>query len=208
MKGEPLAGVATTGRYLEPGPPLTITGPKGSRVLTPLTPQVPVRVGFLGFNLPGYPFNNTTYLDPGDYSFTGAGGTETGAVSGSLSIAPNLTWTNRDQISMVNRSQGLTVNWSGANSDLTVAVAGGNVDLPTNSTAIFFCSAPAGATSLTVPAAILANVPPTRTNILQSKSVVYVGTLPLGNGGALRATGLDASVALSVFLAGKTVIFQ
>jgi hypothetical protein len=70
---------------------------------------------------------------------------ETGAGSGSLSIAPNLTSTNRDQISTPNRSHGLTVNWSGAHSELTVAVAGGDLGIPTNSMALFYCSAPVGA---------------------------------------------------------------
>ena len=167
-----------------------------------------LRIGFLGFNIPGLPYPNSLFLDPGDYTLGGNGGSDVGALQASLTVPPNLTWTNRDQSAAIDRTQGFTVNWTGAAPGQTVGVIGGNVDLPTNASALFLCMAAPGATSLTVPPAILANVPATRTNVLQSKSVVYVGTLPLGNSGVFSASGLDIGLALSSYLTGRTVTFR
>ena len=83
------------------------------------------------------------------------------------------------------------MNWSGAPAGQTVIVFGGGVDLPSNATGEFVCVAPPGSSSFTVPPTALANVPATRNNLLQSKGVVYVGTLPLASPTAFTATGLE-----------------
>jgi hypothetical protein len=125
-----------------------------------------------------------------------------------ISPSPRRSWSNRAQTSSITRSQGFTVNWSGVPTGQTVIVFGGGVDLPSNATGEFVCVAPAGSSSFVVPPTALANVPATRNNLLQSKGVVYVGTLPLASPTAFTATGLDTGAILPGVFLGKTVIFQ
>ena len=108
----------------------------------------------------------------------------------------------------INRSQGLTINWSGAASDQPVIIFGGGVDIPTNSSGVFACVAPAGSSSFTVPAIALANVPATRPNLIQSKGAVYVGALPTSNPAAFSASGIDSGAIVAGAFAAKTVIFH
>ena len=102
-------------------------------------------------------------------------GGEIGAFSASANMPQPLVWTNRDQLVLVDRTQPLNVAWSGG-SGTQVLIVGFGVYLPANSTTVFGCLAPSGATSFTVPASLLSNVPATRSNPLQSKSVIYLGT--------------------------------
>ena len=166
-----------------------------------------MQLGSFGFGFPELSLTDALFLDPGDFTLTGFGGPDVGAFQEPLKIPAGITWTNRDQISVIDRGRGFTATGSGAPAGTFAAVIGANVDLPTNSSALFLCLAPPGAGSFTVPPEILANIPPTRANMLQSKSVVYVGTLP-AQPTAFTAGGLDAGALLSVFLTGKTVVFR
>ena len=52
-------------------------------------------------------------LQPGTYRLQGPGGTDVGAFDPVSTIVPAFDWTNRNTITAVNRSQGLTINWTG-----------------------------------------------------------------------------------------------
>jgi len=109
------------------------------------------------------------------------------------------------QIQSVDRTQPLTLSWSGAPAGQSLAILGVDSDLPTNSSSMFVCIAPANATSFTVPAEVLSAIPATQPNVLASKSVVY---LLSSNPAPLVASGLAASSAAAVSILGATVIFQ
>ena len=152
----------------------------------------------------------TTYTSAGDL-FDGSpipGGSDVGSFQAQVTVSSPLTWSNRDQTTIITRSQGFTVNWSGEPADQSVIVFGGGVDVPTNSSALFTCIALPGSSSLTVPSQVLGNIAPTRTNLLQSKGVVYVGALPVANPVSFSANGLDVGAILPGGFIGKTVIFQ
>jgi len=119
-----------------------------------------------------------------------------------------VVWTNRDQLTVVNRAQPLTISWTGGESNQLIAIMGYGEDLPTNASAAFACIAPPGATSFTVPAAILSNLPPTRRNPLQSKDVIYLGEVPGSSVQKINAKGLDQGMTESYLINGKTVVFQ
>lgn len=97
-----------------------------------------------------------------------------------------LTWTNRDQLQNIARSQGFTANWNAVPAGHSVFVSGLATDLPTNATAVFVCVAKPGDTSLTVPAYVLANFAATRARTLQSRGAIYVGSWPIGSPVQLR----------------------
>lgn len=181
-------------------------GPRGLKMLQGMFTTSPLN--YLGGALPGNLIPDTTYLEPGAYQVMGTGTGNIGPFSLSLNLPAPLTWTNRDQIGVVDRTQPLAISWSGGAPDQTVAVVGFSVDLPTDSTSVFGCLAPSGATSFTVPPIFLANLPPTRANPLQSKSVIYLASYPDSGIAKLAATGLDLSYAAFAYIHGKTVLFQ
>jgi uncharacterized protein (TIGR03437 family) len=159
----------------------------------------------LGGQLPLWSLPNTLYLSPGNYTVSGNGGKDVGAINASISVASSFTWTNRNQTTAVPRSQPLTLNWSGGPDGQTVSILGENSDLRTNSSALFYCVAPPGATNFVVPSQILAFIPPTRPNPLDSTSIIFVIS---SISTSLSAKGLDTGVASSTYKIGKTVNFQ
>jgi uncharacterized protein (TIGR03437 family) len=201
----PLSG--TTGKFLDAGSSLTVTGAAGNRkVSRPATNARNFQP--LGYTYDGSLVPSSLFLNPGSFSLAGAGGADIGAIAANFTFPAPLTWSNRAQTSAITRSQGFTVTWSGVAAGQTVIVFGGGVDLPSNATGEFVCVAPPGSSSFTVPPTALANVPATRNNLLRSKGVVYVGALPLASPTPFTATGLDTGAILPGVFLGKTVIFQ
>ncbi|MDP8979306.1 MAG: hypothetical protein M3O35_01800 [Acidobacteriota bacterium] len=196
---------ATTGRYLDAGSSYT------GAARTILAPPNPLLMFWqIGKLIPtATNLKDSRVLTPGvSFGFTAPGGADVGPIQVTIPSPPLLTWTNRDQTTNVPRTQPLNINWTGGSASLPVAIIGGNVDLPTNSTSLFFCLAPAGSTSFTVPSYILANVPATRSRPLFSRGIIYIGPMPLAGATTFNASGLDVGVAAATNFTGKTVVFQ
>jgi hypothetical protein len=136
------------------------------------------------------------------------GGTGVGPFSVNFTIPQPLNWTNQSSIGTVVRSQPLTLNWTGGETGDLDFVIGLGVDLPTNSSSIFVCSVPSGASTFTVPPDILANLPATRPNPLQSKDVIYLLSVQGPSIVNLNATGLTSGATSAYLINGKTVLFQ
>ncbi len=150
---------------------------------------------------------STLILNPGAFNVSGAGGSDVASFQATLNIPQPLTWSNRDTLQTVTRSQGFTVNWSGAAAGNTVFVAGAGEDMPDNASSMFICTAHPGDTSLTVPADVLANILPARTLLLQSRGALYVGQWPLASPPTFSASGITGFM-LPVEVQGRTVMFQ
>jgi len=163
---------------------------------------------YLGGSISNGIFSNTQFLQPGSYQVSGMPGGDLGSFTATAKMPAPITWTNRDQIAAVNRSQPLNITWS-SGSGTQVVIVGFGVDLPNDSTTVFGCLTPPGATSFPIPTSVLANVPATRGNPLQSKDVIYLGNVPDTSSAAnLMAAGLDAGAVAFQYATGKTVIFQ
>jgi uncharacterized protein (TIGR03437 family) len=159
----------------------------------------------LGSQVPLWSVPNSLFLAPGNYTVSGTGGKDVGAVNVSIAVPSPITWTNRDQTTNVNRAQPLTLNWSGGPNGQTIEILGVNTDVRTNSSGLFYCVAPAGATSFTVPPQVLAFLPATRPNPLDSKGIVF---LISSSSTPFTASGLNVGLASSQYKTGKTVAFQ
>ena len=145
------------------------------------------------------------FLSPGPFTIAATGGADVGPFSFSLTVPNNpVTWTNRDQITTVDRTQPLTFNWSGTAS--LVALEGINYDVPTNTSVEFQCVAPTGATSFTVPNWVLTNFPATRSNSRLANSFLGIATATAPV--TFQATGLSNTAASYVLLQGRNVIFK
>jgi uncharacterized protein (TIGR03437 family) len=69
--------------------------------------------------------SSTLFLDGSGFTVTGTASGTVGAFQAAVPPAIPLTWTNRAQITTVNRGQSLTLNWSGSGNG-TVLIVGGN----------------------------------------------------------------------------------
>ncbi|HEX5227714.1 MAG TPA: IPT/TIG domain-containing protein [Bryobacteraceae bacterium] len=207
MHGAVLPGLLSTASPLSIGPPFSLTGPKG-----PVTLDYPAsgyRADLLGGLISNNVLPGTLYLNPGSYTMTSTGGTDAGPFSATFSIPQPLTWTNRDQITLVDRTQPLTISWTGADAGAEIAVVGVGEDLPTNSSAVFKCIAAQGASSLTVPPDLLANLPATNPNDpLKSKDVIYLVDLAGTSRVHLNLKGFNHSSTGYLYISGKTVVLQ
>ena len=201
-----LPGITPTTMPLDYGPPLSLTGPNGQKTLA--ASFTGANVSYLGGSISSGLFPAALFLDPGTYMLQGFGGMDIGKFTTSFTVPTPPTWTNRNQITAVNRTQPLTITWSGGDSGQRVAIVGFGVDSPTNSSAAFGCMAPPGATSFTVPVDVLSNLPPSRANVLHSKDVIYMITLSGSSLQNLGASGLDVGINSFYSIIGKTVVLQ
>jgi uncharacterized protein (TIGR03437 family) len=201
-----LPGMAPTTMPLDVGAPYLLTGPNGSRTLA--EGFFFARAGYLGGLISNNILPNSLFLNPGSYTLQGFGGMDVGAFSTQFTIPQPLTWTNRLQTNIVSRTQPLTISWSGGDTGQVVAVLGFGEDLPTNSSAVFVCIAPAGASSFTVPTDMLSNLPASRSNPLHSKDVIYLMALSGSSLKSIAAKGLDVGLTSFYSIIGKTVVWQ
>jgi hypothetical protein len=161
----------------------------------------PLTIGFLGSYVQALGQRDGTLLGAGAFSLQSAAGKDIGAINTNFNMPVAPVWTNRDQISVIDRAAGFTVNWSGGEGQ-TIAVVGGATDIPTNASSVFACIAAPGASSISVPAAMVANLPPGRGSS-QSKAVVFL--VSAAASGSLEAGGVDKALIAPINLVGKAV---
>jgi hypothetical protein len=160
-----------------------------------------------GFAIPG---QTSFSLPAGTYSLNGAGGNDVGSFNASISVGSPLTITG-GLPSSVNRSAGLTLNWTGGNSsDLVEIIGGSSTTTGSGTTAVtntteFICLTTAGKQTFTVPASILTQLPATSTGgILEVASgVTATFTAPLKAGGSIDAGSFSSFVGI-----GATPTYQ
>ena len=117
-------------RFLSYGPALTIVGPENRRTVSPASSN---RYTWLGEATTGAVTiqpTNGPFLNPGSFTITSAAGPDVASFQANVTMPAALTWTNRDQLATVDRSQPLTVTWTGAPGNAPVVIRGGGVDNP------------------------------------------------------------------------------
>lgn len=151
---------------------------------------------------------NTLFLNTGAFTIAAAGGSDVPAFSVPFNMPTVFTWTNRNNLNSVTRSQPLTLSWTGTTSNATVFVAGGGVDIPNNATTAFVCVAHPGDLGLTVPPQVLANIPAQHTRASQSLGAIFVGEMPLSSPTVFSSSGLGTGQVMPAQVLGKSVSFQ
>jgi uncharacterized protein (TIGR03437 family) len=95
--------------------------------------------------------------DGGTYTLSGAGGTEVGPFKTSATFPASFSVTNFSSLSTVDRSQPLTVNWTGSGfNQVEIAINTTILTSTTTQAVIVTCPVPASLGTYTVPAAALA----------------------------------------------------
>ena len=190
------------GAGLDAGAVINVTGPNGTK---PLTKQSTGEYSatFVTPSLNPLAPPPTPFLTPGNYTLdNGAGGTDVGAFKVNLTVPQALTWTNKSQVTTVNRSQNLTLTWTGGSgsvyiigeSPLSVTSSGGF-----QGAGEFVCVAPASLGTFTVPSAVLSALPASA-NISESGISLGGGIITLNS---ISETSANIS-GLDVFLAGAS----
>jgi uncharacterized protein (TIGR03437 family) len=186
------------------GSPATV----GPVSLTPLfaSGAFSAQIGSSVTGIKGLPSN--LFLNPGSYVLSVPGGADIRLFQANFTMPAAFTWTGRDSLGLIDRTQPLALSWTGSPSGYQMFAAGGNLDNPSNSSALFFCSIPAGASSFTIPPAILAALPATQRFLGRSRGALYLGAWNLGSPASFSASGIDLGVVISAQISGKTVVFQ
>ncbi len=135
--------------YLNAGN-VSVTGPAGTQ---PLTQMVQGQLLSYQANLPSGFFP----ASGGTFTFQGAGGPDIGPFTATVSDPSPLVWTNQSQITSVDRTQNLTVTWTGGIPGTWVQVAGGSTTVDVSGT--FICFAPVSAGQFTIPSYVLQTSP-------------------------------------------------
>jgi uncharacterized protein (TIGR03437 family) len=186
------------GTYLDGGASVTLTPPSGSPLVIPS-----VSTG-------AYQTTSLTSIPSGSWSFSnGAGGAAVGPINFSFPIPAQVTWTNEISLSSgppIDRTQGLTITWSGGDPNGFVDIAGqaqiGPAQNPTFSV-YFDCAAPISVGQFTIPPAILLAMP-TGANAFAGIQVSTV-SFPASPQGV---AGFDAVLDSSEFQVEAPVIFK
>jgi hypothetical protein len=145
---------------LDAGPGLTLTTPVGPRPMPPGknsddTPEV----GMYGVTGQGGSTDTPPFLEPGAYTLSGPGGKDVGPFTANFALPQPLTWTNKDTVTL-DRAAGGTFTWSGGTDAQYVMLAGGGQSADGQASVGFICFVPAAPGTFTVPASVLANLPP------------------------------------------------
>lgn len=187
---------------LDAGSSLSIEGPAGARVL-------PRRVENNIINYDATIGNATAgnYLDAGRYTASGPGGPQVGSFSVSVDVPQELVWTNRTQLTTVNRTNGVTLTWTGGEPTQLIFIGGSSFD-PNNPAAArsFQCYANQSAGQFTVPASILNQLPPSVSFGVPPFAVTFPGSLSISSVGKLAMTG--ASGMDVVFFSSQSGVSQ
>ncbi len=173
---------------LDAGPTINVTGPQGSIPLSPITlPNQTLKV-YAASSVP----SNFIPASGGPFTFDNVtGGADVGHLNATTNFPANFTWTNPGSVTVVNRSQGVTVTWSGGTPALFVTINGKSSSAPPNGPSVsasFTCQAFLSAGTFTVPAAVLLALPAG-----QGSLSVIDNTSPI----AFTATGLDVAYSFS-----------
>ena len=188
----PSVPVGRSGNGLDAGSSLALSGPAGSWTLAPTrTGQYQALFGSAptGPNLP-----------PGTYAVTGAGGRDLSAFSATLKVGGNILWTNKAAITTIDRSQSLTVTWSGGTNPGHVLL-GGYVYSNTAGLAGFVCTEYTAKGSFTIPSFILSVLPPAATG-----GVMFISPHPLSR--QVTIPGVDFAYFIDGSNDSKSVIYQ
>lgn len=190
---DPVKGVG-----LEAGASLTVTGPQGSK-------QLPrVAAGAYSAQLGGG--FQAEYLAPGSYTVAGPGGADVDSFTANLQVPNPLVWSNADQVNSVNRSQNLTVNWTGGGADQYVVIMGYSAG--TQAGAMFLCTERASRGTFTVDSAVLSALPPSHVEDEIPIGALALTTGTLGDSGKFQAEGLDFGYITYTDTDMKTVKYE
>jgi uncharacterized protein (TIGR03437 family) len=163
---------------------------------------------------PSGPGPTLGFLEPGSFTVTSPGGGPIpggkliGAFNTQITVPLPPKFDNRFAVGTVQRSQGVTVNWSGVDAAALVEIRGVSAPAdPALPSVTFFCVEKASAGQFTVPPSVLLSLPPAGS---YTEATGRALGLSVGVTGVVRFTapGVDAGLLRFNSLFGRSVTFQ
>jgi uncharacterized protein (TIGR03437 family) len=208
---------------LDAGSAINVKGLNGTKQMLPTQNAAGSYSGTFGTStvipnlppgFPGLPGQTPPFLEAGSYTVdNGAGGSDVGPFTATLTLKTPLTWDNQDAITQVTRSQGVQVKWSGGDPAGFVDITGGVINTVGNDTyfGTFVCIAPVSAGQFTVPPIVTLSMPAsTTTSGAPGAGSVPSGSLAVGTAVSttFTAKGIDLGTISSSVLSFKNVSYQ
>jgi hypothetical protein len=173
--------------------------------------------------LPVGTYPTSDYLQPGNFTFSGTGGSAVGAFSASISVPAPMTLQATDSAgntlttssgaaasgAVLNRANNLTVSWPATSSpyvlvSVSSAVSTQTANAAPYNSATITCLQPSSAGSVTIPSWLLEALPVSSTvnidELTQPSGAILVGPFNLTN--TFTASGIDVGLANSIVTSG------
>jgi uncharacterized protein (TIGR03437 family) len=189
---------AAAGQSLDAGTTITVQrkSPLASQAMhyqDPSTPTSPYYGLLGGAGAVSALIPAPAFLDPGTFTVSGAGGKDVGAFSFDINVGAPATLST--QVTTIDRSTPLVLNWGGGDAATqAIFILGYSNDPDKNASGLFLCLAPAGPNrTFSVPTGMLANLPTTITPSGNASGTLLFLTEPLGG---LYTTFTSSSPAL------------
>lgn len=166
----------TIPQRLSGGVSIDVRGPRGAKQIPRRGSDGGLYSTSVGGGIPGVtPDYGPEYLVPGSYILDHPAGSDVGAFTATLTLPAPIEWTNRDSFSVVQRTQDLTVTWTGGDAAKEfVEVGVSSWDTTRRIVAGITCTERASAGRFTIPAWLLSALPP-------SSGVVPGTSMPYGS---------------------------
>jgi uncharacterized protein (TIGR03437 family) len=216
----PTSTVPPVAATLDAGP-LTLSGPNSKTQTLAYTSGTGYLKGLAqagaipGLPIPGLlsvpPGSPQSYIEPGLWTIKGNGGPDIGPFAASITVPTPVTCANCDKFATIDRSKPLKIDWTGGGDKDYVQVLGtATTPLfadPTQNIAVAFsCSAKASDGTLTIPPAILAQLPASSDNVFSSNTGAFVFIHGLGFGNAAFTAPLTAGGNLDLGYFGSASV--
>jgi uncharacterized protein (TIGR03437 family) len=170
------SGLGSVSTGLDAGASLMLTGAAGSFTLKSVGQgqyQTSLGTSAGGPNIP-----------LGTYTISGTGGSAAGAFSATVTIASHLAISNKASLASIDRTQPLTVTWTGGVAGSYVLLGGGSTRTPHS---YFACAEDAEKGTFTIPSYILSSINPTTA----ANGIIWISPNPLSN--PITIPGIDAA---------------
>ena len=199
-------------RILNAGDALNIAGPLGTKQMKRVEAGVyngqlggGDALGFAGES--GSP--EPPFLEPGLYTVdNGRGGSDVGPFRASIIVPKPVNWSNADELTVIDRSKGLKLIWTGGNAATEfVVISGISFKSSSDSGRIFVCTEKADAGAFTVPSHVLASLPAAE-SLEEFSGLLWIGNISLLQQNKFTAPGLTAGYLFYALLQFQNAVFQ
>ena len=189
--GTPTSTLPPAAKQLNAGTPLALSGPNGKSASLPFNSAA----GYSALLFTSNPLNPGApgVIEAGQWTMQGTGGPDIGAFTACIAVPAPLNCTNCDSIGAIDRTQPLTVTWTGGGGSQDSVQIGGLSTAPStadptkNIAVVFSCSARASDQTFTVPVGVLSQMPPSSADPNAANNGVLILVNVLGGSNTFTA---------------------
>ena len=198
---------ALPGTPLDGGAELVVRGGGGERVLRKSSTSY---WGLLGGHAPVPSLHEfPLFIAPGEYRVSAPGGADLRPFEASVSVAAPIEWLNREQIAVVDRARGVSVEWRPPTTPSLVLILAMNSDSRTGASGLGVCLADSRAGSFRIPNYALANIPPSPAHPRGFPlNILGLIQLPISPQIVETQAGLDRVLTFALSVSARNVRFQ